>query len=92
MDWLEQELKHALARKDPPPGFAARVRRAAGRSRVFTMPRWMAATAALLVVTGAGIGWREHRGRVAKEQVMMAVRITAVQLNRIQTRVREVRP
>jgi hypothetical protein len=25
MDWLEQELKSALARKEPPPGFAERV-------------------------------------------------------------------
>ena len=27
MDWLEQELKQALARKEPDPGFEDRVRR-----------------------------------------------------------------
>ena len=29
MDWLEQELKQALARQEPDPGFEDRVRRMA---------------------------------------------------------------
>jgi hypothetical protein len=86
MDWLEQELKEALARKDPPPGFADRVTR-----RRFGAPRWIAAAAALVVVTGGSLAWREHQGRVAKDQVMTAMRITSAKLRHIQGHVREVR-
>jgi hypothetical protein len=84
MDWLEQELKQALARKAPPRDFAAR--------RSLKPPRWMAAAAAVIVMSGAGAAWREHQGRIAKEQLMTAMRITSAKLNRIQSRVREVRP
>ncbi len=97
MDWLEQELKQALARKDPPPDFAARVldaarAQSAARSRtVFYMRRWPAVAAAVIVIMGAGGGaaWRHHRGVVAKQQVMLALHITSVKLNHIQTHVRE---
>jgi len=98
MDWLEQELKQALERKDAPPDFAARVARAigadsaAGRQRVVRMrPRWLPVAAAVLLVAG-GAAYREHRGRVAKERVMLAMRITAGQLSRIQAHVREAKP
>ncbi len=90
MDWLEQELKRALARRDPAPGFAARVGAAARRRPVFYMRRWLAAAAALLVIAGSGAAWRRHQGMVAKERVMLAVRITAAKLNHIQNRVREI--
>jgi len=90
MDWLEQELKQALARKEPPSGFPERVRQAVKRPR-FILPRWMAAAAALVVVTGGSLAWREHEGRVAKEQVMTAMRITSAKLKHIQAHVREVR-
>ena len=89
MDWLEQELKQALAREEPSPGFAERVSRAARRSR-FVMPRRLAAAAALVVVAGS-LAWREHQGRVAKEQVMTAMRLTSAKLKHIQGHVREVR-
>jgi hypothetical protein len=92
MDWLEQELKQALARKEPSPDFAARVHAAARRKPVFEARRWLAAAAALLVISGSGLAWRRHQGMVAKERVMLAMRITAEKLNQIQTRVREVNP
>jgi hypothetical protein len=92
MDWLEEELKAALARKDPSPGFAARVEMAARRRPFFAGARWMAAAAALVVIAGGSLAWRRHQGMVAKEQVMLAVRITAGKLHQIQTRVREVTP
>ena len=96
MDWLEKELGQALERKDPSPDFAARVAaRAAGvepaarRSRVLAMPRWLPAAAAILVIAGSGgMAWRRHQGMVAKDQVMLAMRITAGKLNHIQTHVR----
>ncbi len=85
MDWLEDELKQALRRQEPSPDFDARVTAAAGRRRpVLMMPRWMAAAAAVLVITGAGAGYRHHQGQVAKEQVMLAMRLTGSKLNRIQ--------
>ena len=103
MDWLEQELKQALARKDPSPDFAARVTRAAERTAVpprpivplgiqNILPRWLPAAAAVLVILGGSAAYRRHQGIVAKERVMLAVRITAGQLNHIQARVKEGRP
>ena len=89
MDWLEQELKNALERKDPPPDFAERVVTKAERP-VYRFPRWLAAAAAVIVLAGAGMGYRQYRGEMAKEQVMEAFKIAAVKVNRIQTQVREV--
>ena len=92
MDWLEQELKQALERKDPPPGFAARVSAAAAaQARPRMAPRWLPAAAAILLVAG-GTAYRRHQGVVAKDRVMMAMRITAGKLNHIQTHVKEARP
>lgn len=95
MDRLEEELRNALARKDPRPGFADRVARAAAaehRTVAFPMPRWaMAAAATVLLGVGGGLAYREHQGEIAKEQVMTAMRITAVKLNRIHAHVKEAR-
>ena len=98
MDWLEEELRQALERKEPPPGFADRVmRRAAAPAAfrpaprpVFHRQRWLATAAAIAVAIGAGMSYRQHQGAVAKEQVMAAVRFAAVKVNHIQTQVREV--
>jgi hypothetical protein len=88
MDWLEQELKDALTRKDPPADFASRVVRRAGRP-VYRWPRWLAAAAAVVVLAGAGLGYRQYRGEMAKEQVMRAFQIASVKVNRIRMQVRE---
>jgi hypothetical protein len=88
MDWLEQELQAALARQDPPADFAARVLRRAARP-VYQWPRWLAAAAAVVLISGAGLGYRQYRGEMAKEQVMQAFKIASVQVNRIQEQVRE---
>ena len=94
MDWLEDELQQALRRKEPSPGFEARVTRqaaAAARPRpVLLMPRWLATAAAVLAITGAGAGYRYHQGQVAKEQVMLAVRLAGSSLNRIQMQMKAV--
>jgi hypothetical protein len=86
MDWLEQELKGALTRQDPPAGFAGRVTRRASRP---VYPRWWAGAAAAAVLMCAGLGYRQYRGEMAKEQVMQAFKIAAVKVNHIQTQVRE---
>ena len=83
MDWLEQELKQALARKEPAAGFDGRV-----RARIHGRPLWMinrlAIAATILVTIGGGEAWRQHRGQLAKEQVMTAMRIAGSKLNRVQ--------
>jgi len=79
MDWLEQELAQALARKEPAAGFDGRV-----RARLHHGPRWMAIAATILVMVGAGEAWRQHEGQLAKEQVMTAMRIAGSKLNRVQ--------
>jgi hypothetical protein len=88
MDWLEQELKGALSRKEPPSDFARRVTRRAERP-VYQWPRWLAAAAAVVLFAGAGLGYRQYRGEMAKEQVMQAFRIASVKVNQIQTHVLE---
>jgi len=88
MDWLDQELKLALERKEPSPDFAARVIRRAARGPSHHMQRWLAAAAAVIVMTSAGLGYRHHQGEVAKDQVMLAFKITAVKVNHIQTHVK----
>jgi hypothetical protein len=88
---LEQELHSALSRKDPPPGFAERVEEAAERPpRQPASARWLALAASIVLLVG-GVAYRRHQGEVAKQQLMTAMKITAVQLNHIQTHVREVR-
>lgn len=98
MDLLEQELQQALERKDPSPDFAARVTAAAAdgavparRPLVRMLPRWLPAAAAVLLIAGSGVAYREHQGRLAKEKVMLAMRITSGKLNHIQAHMREAR-
>ena len=79
MDWLEQELAQALARKEPSAGFDGRV-----RARIHRRPQWLAIAATILVMVGAGEVWRRHEGQVAKDQVMTAMRIACSKLNRVQ--------
>jgi uridylate kinase len=82
MDWLEQELAQALARKEPAAGFDGRV-----RARMHPRPQWLAIAATLLVMMGGGEAWRQYhqyQGYLAKEQVMTAMRIAGSKLNRVQ--------
>ncbi|MGA2196747.1 MAG: hypothetical protein ABSH40_15910 [Bryobacteraceae bacterium] len=92
MDWLEQELKNALARKDPPPDFAGRVLGGVGRrapSPIWRHSRWLAAAAAVVVIMGGAAAYRQHQGIEAKEKVMLAFRIAAVKVNHIQAHIQE---
>jgi hypothetical protein len=90
---LEQELQHALERKDPPAGFADRVTAAAAWQRPGaprSSPRWLGLAASIVLLAGGGALYRRHQGEVAKEQLMTAMKITAARINRIQAHVREV--
>src|SRR6476659_1538044 len=99
MDDLEQQLKEALARKEAPAWFEARVLAAVGEQREPELSWWRrpfaaqkvrwatCAAAALLVSTGV---WQHERtlhereaGEAAKERVKIALRITSTQLQKI---------
>jgi hypothetical protein len=99
---LEDELKSALRRQEPSPGFVERVLssaqaprawRPAWRERLALLfPRttlyWATAcvlSCVLLAVTGAQ--YRRHRqGELAKQQVVLALRIAGAKLSSVQRR------
>jgi hypothetical protein len=87
MDWLEDELKRAFKPQDPPPDFAGRIIARAQRGRGLAFPRWALAAAAALVIASAGYGYRWRQGEAAKDQVLLAFRITAAKVNHIQMQV-----
>ncbi|MDX2149355.1 MAG: hypothetical protein SFV54_01375 [Bryobacteraceae bacterium] len=101
-DHLENELRAALRREDPPEGFAERVlarTHGAGyrpERRARRLPVWsMAAAAACLTMT-IGIGeYRERReerarGEAAKQELLEAMRITRAKLRLAQEKVRSI--
>jgi hypothetical protein len=93
---IDEQLKRALRPCEPPEGFADRVlARVQGQTSptrrsiwtLWRMPslRW-AAAAALIAVAVTGIGYQIHKrqeeaeARAAKQQVMLALRITGSKL------------
>ncbi len=97
MKSFEDELRQALRRREPPPGFAERVlARAGARQRQPRRPawldwRWLAPVAALLVLTvGLNLFLERRRrlaGEQAKQQVMLALQLTGSKLRYAQERV-----
>jgi hypothetical protein len=102
---LEKELRSALQRSDPPPGFAERVlARAADAGGDPHPARWRlnsvrplrlrwaiaAGLAAVAGFTGA-VKYQQRRGEVAKERLITALYIAGEKLNYAQRKVHEVR-
>jgi len=94
MNELEDLLRDALQRREPPPGFAERVMARVPRRRpVFVWWRQMAAIAALLAVTVSSAMYERHRevqrqrAEAASRQLIYALRLTAARLERVQYRV-----
>jgi len=94
---LENELRHALRRQAPPPGFANRVLK-----RIETEPQpkhrpiwWRTAAASVTLVALLG-GYATHRvaehrrGERAKEQVLTAMRIAGEKVRIAQQEVRQI--
>jgi len=100
MSRLEDELRQALRRREPPAGFAERVMaRARAREREQRRPRWLGwrwlAAATAVVVVAAGLHFMEERrrrleGERAKEQVMLALELTGAKLILAEQRVQQV--
>lgn len=79
---LEEQLKLALQRKEPPPGFRNRVLAATRRPRRHPYRSLAAAALLTLLVGGTTAHYIEQRreGERAKEQVLLALRITSHKL------------
>lgn len=95
IDMFEKELREQLQTRSAPPGFADRVmaRVPAKRPRRFLwQPMWgWAAVAAVLAVTVLGGMEHERQQRIAgehaREQVLLALRITGTTLHEVQNKV-----
>jgi len=97
MSRLDDELRQALRPAAPSDGFAERVlaRAAARQPNAVRRPglRWVAAAAAILALFVVWLD-REHDRKVAtesaKEQVVLALRITAEKLQLVREKVQQV--
>ncbi len=102
---FEEELKKALARREPAEEFtrqvlakveAARAATAGARPFVWGNLWWRFASAAVLLVVAlfSGLVYRQHervaKGEAAKNQLMLAMRITGSQLRQAQLRVKKI--
>lgn len=91
---LENDLKTALRRKEPDPGFAGRVMARIERAEAPKRPAWWRAVAASLTLTVLLGGYGtyrviEHRrGERAKEQLLLAMRIASEKVSYAQQEVR----
>jgi hypothetical protein len=99
MDRLEEQLKNALRRRQPPEGFAPRIvarvglgTREARRWLWFPRLRW-ALVLLLCVAVFGGLVYRHARverarGEVAKRQAIMALRIAGRKIQEAKSKVR----
>jgi len=94
---LDDALREAFRRVDPPPGFADRVVRRASHGPVRTSLgtrawlRWAAAAVLVMAVSG-GLWYRaeEHRraeGEEARRQVLLSLQIAGSKLNAVQMKI-----
>ncbi len=102
MNRLENELRTAMRREDPPEGFAGRILARVQETKRSTWTeffasrslRWAVAGAMCLMLAVAGIEYKRAqeeraRGEAAKQQLMLALRITADKLQLAQEKVQQ---
>jgi hypothetical protein len=92
MEEFEQELRQALERRPAPPSLKRKLmeRRRGRKPQSHAVP-WqrLAASLALAAVLGGAMAWEGHlreerrKGEAAREQVLIALRITSQALNRM---------
>jgi negative regulator of sigma E activity len=91
---FEDQLRAALRRQDPSPGFANRVIAQTRPAPVKVMPRrkpmwvWGTAIAAMLALAiGVNDFYRQKQAEQASEQAVLALQIAAEKLNAVQAKV-----
>ena len=90
-DW-EDELKQALGRKQPSPGFTGRVIHRLNVAPQRRGPSRLAAVLAIAACTLLFVGNREYdryRGLQAKKQLLLALEITGSKLSIAQRKVQD---
>jgi len=91
MSQFERDLREALRHREPPSGFADKVlARSCESVTRHTARPWLAVAAALVLVMGGVIFVQQQRQHAedekAKEQLMVALRITGSKLRNVQAR------
>ena len=90
---MDNELKAALRRKEPPPGFTERVlAELRGGQALLPVPRrrpWRAVAAAVLLLAIAGGGEAVRIVR-AKQQMLAALHITGAKLRDARNQIHEI--
>jgi hypothetical protein len=90
MSQCERDLHESLRRRDPPADFAAKVLAQTSEPHVpgFFSWRWLAVAASVALIVGGAMLIQERRAESekAKEQLMVAFRITGSKVRDIQAR------
>ena len=89
---FEEELRDALKRKEPAKGFTERVLRQVPRKPAVWARSWasLAVAASLFAGVFGVMRYEEHRkGEQAKEQLMLALRITAKTFDTVERKLRD---
>ena len=88
MNEFEDELRSALRRQEPPPGFMARVLARTGSRAAPRRTGWMAAgIAACLLLSAGGFEYHQYEGRKAKKELLLALQIAGSKLSIAQKKV-----
>jgi hypothetical protein len=94
---LENNLRHALRRESPAPGFSSRVLdRIATERPVRRTFAWGRAVAAGIMFVALGGGWVAHHemerraGERARDEALMALRIASSKIHQAQDEVRSI--
>jgi len=96
MSQFERDLRESLSRRDPPGDLAAKVlaRTREPESRSIFPWRWLAAAALVVLTIGGTMFMREQQRQAesqnAKEQLMVALRITGSKLVEVQARLDQI--
>ena len=92
---IESDLKRALRRESPAPGFSQRVMKRIDAPQPQRSSRWRAVAAGVLLTAIVG-GWAAHQeirrreGERARDEVMLALRIAGSKVRTAQEHVRQI--